>query len=96
VTWGGVQSTLANELLSQQFKSAVEAIANINPEMFITSVSGIVTSTLRTFQAQGASAITWQQAELAMFLVYSWSEYSATKGESTASTHHRKRGVGLI
>lgn len=69
-------------MISQQLKTAMEAIANVDPDLFIGSISGLIISTLQTFQAQGPSGVTWQQAELAMFLLYSWSEFSATKGGS--------------
>jgi hypothetical protein len=36
--------------------------------------------------------VTWQNAEMALFLLYSWSEFSATKGQSWLSL---SSGVGL-
>ncbi|CDZ96539.1 Nuclear mRNA export factor receptor LOS1/Exportin-t (importin beta superfamily) [Phaffia rhodozyma] len=67
------------QTMRKQLKTAVEAIANIDPDLFVGSVSNFILSTLQTFQSQGAGGVTWQQAELALFLVYSWSEFSVTR-----------------
>lgn len=44
-------------------------------------MSTFINASLQAFQAQGPAGVAWQKAELAMFLVYSWSEFTAMKGE---------------
>ena len=67
------------QTLRRQLKTALEAVANFDPELFVGTLSQVINGTLEAFQAGGAAGVSWQQAELALFLVYSWSEFTATK-----------------
>lgn len=59
----------------------IESIAALDKSLHTDVVANIVASTLNNLQAGGPSAVPWQQAELAMHLVYTFGELN--RSEST-------------
>jgi exportin-T len=67
----------------QACRSSIEHISNIDKSLHTEVVANIVGSTLNTLQTSGPSAVPWQQAELALHLVYTFGEMA--KSESKPS-----------
>ena len=63
----------------QTCRSFIESIAAIDKNLHTEVVAGIVVSTLDSLRTGGASAVPWQQAELAMHLVYSFGEMNKSE-----------------
>ncbi|WRT69690.1 uncharacterized protein IL334_006680 [Kwoniella shivajii] len=57
-------------------RSYIESIAQIEKALHTEVVARIVVATLDAFQAGGPSAVPWQQAELALHLIYTFGELS--------------------
>jgi exportin-T len=65
----------------QACRSSIEHISNIDKSLHTEVVANIVGGTLNTLQTSGPSAVPWQQAELALHLVYTFGEMA--KSESS-------------
>jgi exportin-T len=63
----------------QACRSSIEHISNIDKSLHTEVVANIVGSTLNTLQTSGPSAVPWQQAELALHLVYTFGEMAKSK-----------------
>ncbi|WWC92796.1 uncharacterized protein L201_007755 [Kwoniella dendrophila CBS 6074] len=59
-------------------RSYIESIAQIEKALHTEVVARIVVATLDAFQSGGPAAVPWQQAELALHLVYTFGELSKT------------------
>nr|XP_019043552.1 exportin-T [Kwoniella bestiolae CBS 10118]OCF22482.1 exportin-T [Kwoniella bestiolae CBS 10118] len=59
-----------------QCRAYIESIAQIEKGLHTEVVARIVVATLDAYQAGGASAVPWQQAELALHLIYTFGELS--------------------
>ncbi|WVQ79178.1 exportin-T [Cryptococcus sp. DSM 104549] len=64
-------------------RSFIESISLIDKNLHTEVVANIVVSTLDAFQSGGAAAVPWQQAELAMHLVFTFGE--VTKNSTRAA-----------
>lgn len=60
----------------QSCRSFIESIAQIDKSLHTEVVARIVIATLDAYASGGAAAVPWQQAELAMHLVYTFGEVS--------------------
>ena len=60
-------------------RSYIESIASIDKSLHTEVVAGIVISTLERLQSRGPSAVPWQQAELAVHLVYTFGELNKSE-----------------
>ncbi len=65
----------------QMCRAYIESIAAIDKNLHTEVVADIVVSALEKLQSSGPSAVPWQQAELAMHLVYTFGELN--KSESS-------------
>ncbi|WWD20310.1 exportin-T [Kwoniella shandongensis] len=64
-------------------RSFIESIAQIEKGLHTEVVARIVVATLDAYQSGGPSAVSWQQAELAMHLVYTFGELAKSDGRTT-------------
>lgn len=70
----------------QSCRSFIESIAQIDKSLHTEVVARIVIATLDAYASGGgAAAVPWQQAELAMHLVYTFGEVSKS---TFLATHH--------
>ncbi|WVQ66052.1 uncharacterized protein L199_004230 [Kwoniella botswanensis] len=67
-------------------RAYIESIAQIEKGLHTEVVARIVVATLDAFQAGGPSAVPWQQAELALHLIYTFGELSKSDGRSTPTS----------
>ena len=56
-----------------------EAIASLDKSLHTEVVANIVVATLNSLQSGGPSAVSWQQAELALHLVYTFGELNKSE-----------------
>lgn len=71
------QDTRTDEI--QACRAHIEHIATIDKSLHTEVVANIVGSTLNTLRQSGASAVPWQQTELALHLVYTFGEMARSK-----------------
>ncbi|OCF35216.1 exportin-T [Kwoniella heveanensis BCC8398] len=64
-------------------RSYIESIAQIDKGLHTEVVARITVATLDAYQAGGSAAVPWQQAELALHLVYTFGELSKSDGRTT-------------
>lgn len=57
-----------------RLRSDIDSIAYIDPSLFNSIIVGYITDTLSAFQSQGSSAVPWQRAELAVYLIFIYGE----------------------
>lgn len=57
-----------------RLRSDIDSIAYIDPLLFNSIVVGYINDTLSAFQSQGSSAVPWQRAELAVYLIFIYGE----------------------
>lgn len=62
--------------MRKSFRSTMDNIAAIDKSLHTEVVANIVVNTLQTLSAQGVGAVTWQEAELAAYLVHTFGEIS--------------------
>ncbi|KAL7425109.1 pre-tRNA nuclear export protein [Cryptotrichosporon argae] len=62
--------------MRQSFRSMVENISAIDKNLHTEVVANIIVNLLEALRSQGPSALSWQQAELAAHLVYTFGEIS--------------------
>lgn len=62
--------------MRQSFRSVIDNIAAIDKSLHTEVVANAVVSTLDRLRSQGPSGVTWQQAELAAYLVFTFGEIS--------------------
>nr|XP_019009359.1 exportin-T [Kwoniella pini CBS 10737]OCF48140.1 exportin-T [Kwoniella pini CBS 10737] len=67
-------------------RSYIESIAQIDKSLHTEVVARIVLATLDAYQAGGEAAVPWQQAELALHLIYTFGELSKSDGRSTPTS----------
>ena len=67
----------------------IESIAALDKSLHTDVVANIVASTLNSLQSGGPSVVSWQQAELAMHLVYTFGELN--KSESWDAKRYMRR-----
>nr|ODN95651.1 exportin-T [Cryptococcus depauperatus CBS 7855] len=67
-------------------RSFIESIAQIDRSLHTEVVARMVASTLDTYASGGAASVPWQQAELALHLVYTFGEVSKSTGRTTPSS----------
>ncbi|KAL1411126.1 pre-tRNA nuclear export protein [Vanrija albida] len=68
--------------MRQSFRSVVDNIAAIDKTLHTEVVANVVVSTLERLSSQGPSGVTWQQAELAAYLVYTFGEISKSNSRA--------------
>ncbi len=61
-------------LLRTNLRGFIDQIAQIDKELYVEVIAAIVLSTLETLGSRGPGAVSWQQAELAVHLVYIFGE----------------------
>lgn len=74
-----VSRLLIHPLTSQACRSFIESISQLDRNLHTEVVARIVVSTLEALQSGGPSAVSWQQAELALHLVYTFGEMTKSK-----------------
>lgn len=68
--------------MRSSFRGVIDHIAAIDKSLHTEVVAGIVVNTLERLTNQGPSAVTWQQAELAAFLVFTFGEISKSNSRA--------------
>ncbi|TXT13691.1 hypothetical protein VHUM_01058 [Vanrija humicola] len=68
--------------MRQSFRSVIDNIAAIDKTLHTEVVASVVVNTLERLSSQGASGVTWQQAELAAYLVYTFGEISKSNSRA--------------
>ncbi len=58
----------------QILRSTLDAIAEIDPELFNNKVGGLVMDIYNAIRSNGPSSVSWQQAELAVYMTYVFGE----------------------
>lgn len=66
-------------LTRQECRTLIEHISTIDKSLHNEVVANIVGNTLNTLQRNGPSAVPWQQAELALHLVYTFGEMNKSE-----------------
>ncbi|BEJ16561.1 hypothetical protein CspHIS471_0511660 [Cutaneotrichosporon sp. HIS471] len=68
--------------MRKSFRSVIDHIASIDKTLHAEVVASIVINTLERLANQGPSAVTWQQAELAAFLIFTFGEIAKTNSRA--------------
>lgn len=63
---------------TQRIRSEIDQIAQIDSELTKSRIVAFVTETFNQIQSRGPSAVSWQQAELAVHLTYIFGELQRT------------------
>ncbi len=66
-------------------RAYIESIASIDKSLHTEVVAGIVVFTLEALQSRGQQAVSWQQAELAVHLVYTYGELNKSRSKPRTS-----------
>lgn len=68
--------------MRRSFRSVIDHIASIDKSLHCEVVASIVFNTLERLSTHGPSAVTWQQAELAAFLVFTFGEIAKSNSRA--------------
>lgn len=68
--------------MRQSFRSVIDNIAAIDKSLHTEVVANAVVTTLDRLRNQGPSSVTWQQAELAAYLVFTFGEISKSNSRA--------------
>jgi len=60
--------------MRRMLRSVVDAIAEIDPELFNNKVGGLVMDIYNAIRSNGPASVSWQQAELAVYMTYVFGE----------------------
>lgn len=75
-------AVLAFYAMRQSFRSVVDNIAAIDKTLHTEVVASVVVNTLERLRSQGPSAVSWQQVELAAYLVFTFGEISKSNSRA--------------